>query len=345
MKNVMAKAAGVALTAAMMLGAGGQVMASQTGDTEYHGDIRVEAHRASRYSTWSYTPYEDAFIPSDSGCYFFLTESDRAYDKIITITDTDGNVVASNVTDGTAGGFPVVLEGGQVYRISSSARDFVANSQAHDGATEYSLSIVYGYQGCPTPVHEFTLPEGLLEDHEPEVSQGMHDDHNPTLTSMEFIVDDGLSITDDIVPSASSDAPVSAQTATQTAAQTVFAPILTAEQIKTMSVRNFVGHMYMECLGRQCSNEEISNWVDMLQNRGVTATFIATSMLTSKEFEDLDVSNEEFVAILTNVFGSAVTAEDAIAALENGTARTELIGQFAASEQWASKCAFYKVNV
>ena len=81
---------------------------------------------------------------------------------------------------------------------------------------------------------------------------------------------------------------------------------LTPDQIKTMSVRNFVGHMYLECLGRTATDEEMANYIDMLQNRGVTASTIAASMLTSKEFEDKNVSNEEFVAILTNVFGDGV---------------------------------------
>ena len=339
MKNVMVKAAGVALTAVMMLGAGSQVMAAQTGDVEYTGNVTVEAHRASRYSTWNYVPDGDSFTPSASGCYFFVTESDRAYDKTIIITDANGNVVATGETDGTSGAFAVVLEEGQTYNISSSATEFVPNSQAHDGSTTYTLNIVYGYQGCPSPVHEYTLPEGLLEDHYPTIEYSLGE---PVYFEMEDASSDSTDTTaaSDVITASS------VITASETVtAQTASVPFLSPEQIKTMSVRNFVGHMYIECLGRECSNEEIGNWVDMLQNRGITATFVATSMLTSKEFEDLKVSNEEFVAILTNVFVDAVKTEDAIAALENGTTRVELIGQFAASEQWASKCAFYKVNV
>ncbi len=86
-------------------------------------------------------------------------------------------------------------------------------------------------------------------------------------------------------------------------------------------------------------------WVDMIVNQNVTGTQVATMILTSDEFEDKDLTDEEFVAILTSVFGDGISEQTALAALTSGKTRSSVINQFAGSEQWASKCAFYYVNV
>lgn len=334
MKHFIVKAAGVALSAVFMLGASGQVFASEVGDTEFNSSFTIEAHRQSRYSTWAYTPDQQTFTPSDSGCYFVRTDSQDAYSKTVTIIDSNGNVITSGTTDGTTGSFAVVLEAGVEYQICASANEFVRNSQAHDGSTQYTVSMVYGYQGCPSPVYDYTAPEGLL------------DDHCPTLPADEFILGEPLFLGCDIGTAPEIDAVIDEDVVVETVLPDIPAlPALSAEDIKTMSVRNFVGHMYLECLGRTATDEEMANYIDMLQNRGVTASTIAASMLTSKEFEDKNVSNEEFVAILTNVFGDGISSDVALAALESGNSRSAVIHQFAGTQQWASRCAFYKVNV
>ena len=334
MKHFMVKAAGVALSAVLMLGASGQVFASEVGDTEFNSSFTIEAHRQSRYSTWAYTPDQQTFTPSDSGCYFVRTDSQDAYSKTVTIIDSNGNVITSGTTDGTTGSFAVVLEAGVEYQICASANEFVRNSQAHDGSTQYTVSMVYGYQGCPSPVYDYTAPEGLL------------DDHCPTLPADEFLLGEPLFFECDIGTAPEIDAVIDEDVVVETVLPEIPAlPALSAEDIKTMSVRNFVGHMYLECLGRTATDEEMANYIDMLQNRGVTASTIAASMLTSKEFEDKNVSNEEFVAILTNVFGDGISSDVALAALESGNSRSAVIHQFEGTQQWASRCAFYQVNV
>lgn len=334
MKHFMVKAAGVALSAVLMLGASGQVFASEVGDTEFNSSFTIEAHRQSRYSTWAYTPNQQTFTPSDSGCYFVRTDSQDAYSKTVTIIDSNGNVITSGTTDGTTGAFAVVLEAGVEYQICASANEFVRNSQAHDGSTQYTVSMVYGYQGCPSPVYDYTAPEGLL------------DDHCPTLPADEFTLGEPLFFGCDIGTAPEIDAVIDEDVVVETVLPEIPAlPALSAEDIKTMSVRNFVGHMYLECLGRTATDEEMANYIDMLQNRGVTASTIAASMLTSKEFEDKNVSNEEFVAILINVFGDGISSDVALAALESGNSRSAVIHQFEGTQQWASRCAFYQVNV
>jgi len=111
------------------------------------------------------------------------------------------------------------------------------------------------------------------------------------------------------------------------------------------SVKNFIGHIYLEGLGRECEPAAMEQWVDMIVNQNVTGTQVATMILTSDEFEDKDLTDEEFVAILTSVFGDGISEQTALAALTSGKTRSSVINQFAGSEQWASKCAFYMVNV
>ena len=115
--------------------------------------------------------------------------------------------------------------------------------------------------------------------------------------------------------------------------------------LRIASVDNFVGHMYLECLGREASQAEIDFWADKLMNGDITATSVAAQMLTSDEFGNRNISDEEFVAILTNVFGDGISEQTALAALTSGKTRSGVINQFAGSEQWAAKCAFYMVNV
>ena len=352
MKHFMVKAAGVALSAVMMLGAGSQVMAAQTGDADYTSNITVEAHRASRYSTWSYSPAEDMVSVNDSGRYSVSINCDRSFPKTITIADQAGNVISEYSTTDSSFSYDVDLYSGENFTITVTAENFVTNSQAHDGSAVINVSMALD------EAYPDVLPSGLVSDHcdesmfvggaignpnlEPVFPQGMLDDHCDE--SMFIGGSIPLVIVDEAIP-ADEVVTASIDEVTTSGVSDIAVNFLTPDQIKTMSVRNFVGHMYLECLGRTATDEEMANYIDMLQNRGVTASTIAASMLTSKEFEDKNVSNEEFVAILTNVFGDGISSDVALAALESGSSRSAVIHQFAGTQQWASRCAFYQVNV
>ena len=112
------------------------------------------------------------------------------------------------------------------------------------------------------------------------------------------------------------------------------------------SIKNFVGHMYLECLGRDCEAGELDYWVNKMISGNVTGTDIAVQILTSTEFSEKSLTDEEFVAVLNTVFGIKSGQDcEILDALSQGASRESVIGQFAESSDWASKCAFYCVNV
>ena len=336
MKNMKAKIASAALVTTMLFG-GAQVFADQNPVQGFHGNLRVEAHRASRYSTWSYDSADDIISVRDTGRYSVLINCDREFPKTITIADAAGNVISEISTTDSVVAYDVDLYSGENFTISVSAENFVTNSQAHDGSTDINVSMTL------EEAYPDVLPAGLQDDHcdetmfvggangnpnqEPIFPQGMISDH----CDESMFVGGAISLPLDDVK-----LPDSSRVRVVT---------LTVEQIRAMSVDNFVGHMYLECLGREASQAEINFWADKLMNGDITATSVAAQMLTSDEFGNKNISDEEFVAILTNVFGDGISEQTALAALTSGKTRSGVINQFAGSEQWAAKCAFYMVNV
>ena len=122
------------------------------------------------------------------------------------------------------------------------------------------------------------------------------------------------------------------------------ASALTADQMNATSVRNFVGHLYIEGLGRRATETEITEWADKLLCCSITATEAATQILTSSEMDEHNFNNDQLAAILDEVFDTDVE-NDTATALNNGASVTSVIEQLAGTDNWTSKCAFYGVNV
>lgn len=115
--------------------------------------------------------------------------------------------------------------------------------------------------------------------------------------------------------------------------------------LRIASVKNFIGHIYLEGLGRECDPEAMDLWVDMIVNQNVTGTQVATMILTSDEFEDKDLTDEEFASVVNDVFGIENADDSVVEQLSDGVSRASVIEQLAETSDWASKCAFYLVNV
>ena len=122
------------------------------------------------------------------------------------------------------------------------------------------------------------------------------------------------------------------------------ASALTDDQMNATSVRNFVGHLYIEGLGRRATEAEITEWTDKLLCCSITATEAATQILTSSEMDEHNFNNDQLAAILDEVFDTDVE-NDTATALNNGASVESVIEQLAGTDNWASKCAFYGVNV
>jgi hypothetical protein len=126
-------------------------------------------------------------------------------------------------------------------------------------------------------------------------------------------------------------------------------PFYTEEQLRAMSVQNFVEGMYVTILNRQFDAAGRDSWMNLILEQNGTATAVAIGFLESPEFTSYNVSDEEFVATCYRVFcnRAATSAETAswVTQLEAGTSRDSVIRQFAQSPEWANICAFFKVNV
>jgi hypothetical protein len=68
-------------------------------------------------------------------------------------------------------------------------------------------------------------------------------------------------------------------------------------------------------------------------------------ILTSDEFEDKDLTDEEFASVVNDVFGIENADDSVVEQLSDGVSRASVIEQLAETSDWASKCAFYMVNV
>lgn len=126
-------------------------------------------------------------------------------------------------------------------------------------------------------------------------------------------------------------------------------PFYTEEQLRAMSVQNFVEGMYLTVLNRQFDAQGRDSWLNLILEQNGTATAVAIGFLESPEFTSKNLSNEEFVATCYRVFcNRAATADETaqwVAQLEAGATRDSVIREFAQSPEWASICAFFKVNV
>lgn len=124
------------------------------------------------------------------------------------------------------------------------------------------------------------------------------------------------------------------------------APAVSAESIdaRLASIKNFVGHLYTDGLGRQATEAEKTYWADLILCCSITGTDATSQILTSAEFDEHDFDNEQIAAILNDVFDTE-SEEDILAQLNGGASIESVIEQLAGTDEWASKCAFFGVNV
>ncbi len=122
----------------------------------------------------------------------------------------------------------------------------------------------------------------------------------------------------------------------------------TPEQLRLMSIRNFVEKLYLSALGRPHDIAGRDYWVDQILN-GVTGSSVVLGFINSPEFVGKNTSDREFVITLYNVFFSRIPSESEIASwtnylTSNSNGRTEVIKYFASCPEWVNYCEFYYVN-
>jgi len=132
-------------------------------------------------------------------------------------------------------------------------------------------------------------------------------------------------------------APVAASTSTT-------APAPARESSRMLTIRHFVESLYVDALGRNGTIEERNQWVGMILGQNVTGDMAVETFLTSNEFVNRNLDDEEFIEVINKIFfGGEMSAEaqaDVLDDLNNGTSREDIVDQMIDTEAWASVCAF-----
>lgn len=126
-------------------------------------------------------------------------------------------------------------------------------------------------------------------------------------------------------------------------------PVLTPEQILEMGVRNLVERLYENALGRRYDVAGRDAWVNLIMHQNGTGSQVIRGIIGSEEFAGRQLSDEEFVITLYSAFFNRVPTASEVAnwtaALAAGSTRADIVEAFIASPEWASTCAYYRVNV
>lgn len=127
------------------------------------------------------------------------------------------------------------------------------------------------------------------------------------------------------------------------------APSLTPEQLRLLSVQNFVENLYISVLGREYDITGRDSWVDLIINHNGTGSQVVRGFINSPEFIGRNQSDEEFVITLYKVFFNRTPAASEVAnwtsALANGASRNQVISGFTGSAEWAQVCTYYGISV
>ena len=123
---------------------------------------------------------------------------------------------------------------------------------------------------------------------------------------------------------------------------------LSPEQSRKLAVEQFVEELYINALGRTFDVTGRDAWVAQLMQGG-SAAGVVNGFIGSQEFIGLNVDNASFVKILYRVFFDRTPAASEVAnwvnAIESGATRTQVVNEFAKSPEWATRCAYYMINV
>ena len=124
---------------------------------------------------------------------------------------------------------------------------------------------------------------------------------------------------------------------------------LTPEQLRALSINAFVENMYIDVLGRQFDADGRSEFIAALNDNEMTGADVVRALFNSEEYAARNQTDEEFIATLCQVMAHRAPTDAEIAtwttALASGTTRAQVVDAFLATEEFASVCAFFQVNV
>ncbi len=114
------------------------------------------------------------------------------------------------------------------------------------------------------------------------------------------------------------------------------------------SVDDFINRLYANTLHRAPDDAGRAYWVRVLGSSDCTGTDVAMSLLSSDEFVNQNLSDEQFVTTLYNVFFGRTPDQAGLThwvnQLQNGMTRAQVISGFTGSSEWTIICNCYGIS-
>ncbi len=113
-------------------------------------------------------------------------------------------------------------------------------------------------------------------------------------------------------------------------------------------VKGFVERLYSVALGRPSDADGKANWISAITSGQESGGAVAMGFLTSVEFNNKNLPNEEFVRTLYRTFfdreADGYGLSYWVSMLEGGAPRTDIINGFINSTEWATLCWKYGID-
>ena len=110
----------------------------------------------------------------------------------------------------------------------------------------------------------------------------------------------------------------------------------------------FVKRLYTVCLGRDADEDGLNYWSLGLTNQELTGTQAVREFVYSREFQDSNYDNEEYITRLYETFMGREPDNDGLTywndLLEGGTSRNDIFDSFARSDEFAEICNSYAIH-
>ncbi|HOO49566.1 MAG TPA: DUF4214 domain-containing protein, partial [Saccharofermentans sp.] len=110
----------------------------------------------------------------------------------------------------------------------------------------------------------------------------------------------------------------------------------------------FVTRCYEEALNRTPDSEGLANWTNSLVDRSLSGTQLAYGIIFSPEFQNRNLSNEDYVECLYQMFldrpSDPAGKADWVSQLNNGASREVIFAGFVNSVEYFNLCRTYGLN-
>ncbi|MBO4636047.1 MAG: DUF4214 domain-containing protein [Clostridiales bacterium] len=110
----------------------------------------------------------------------------------------------------------------------------------------------------------------------------------------------------------------------------------------------FVNRMYTVVLNRPAEEDGYNAWLRVLLTGEDNGAGVARDFLLSQEFINRNLSNEEYVTVLYNLFFDRAPDQAGfeawVAQLQRGVPVSEILAGFVNSTEWANTCVFYGIE-